>query len=112
MEASHLHSRYIAQVKTLLMRLFRAFVLQYCGIAYNDFRVITVIAQNLLDLVNRLFSSRKFLRVCYIRRNINEIEMERNSKPRDGALAMKRAIHRQYGNDRHCHGVALFVDAA
>lgn len=28
------------------------------------------------------------------------------------ALAMKRAIHRQYGNDRHCHGVALFVDAA
>lgn len=31
---------------------------------------------------------------------------------RDGALAMKRAIHRQYGNDRHCHGVALFVDAA
>lgn len=28
------------------------------------------------------------------------------------ALAMKRAIHRQYGNDRHCHGVALFVDTA
>lgn len=28
------------------------------------------------------------------------------------ALAMKRAIHRQYGNNRHCHGVALFVDIA
>lgn len=24
---------------------------------------------------------------------------------------MKRAIHRQYGKKRHCHGVALFVDA-
>lgn len=40
------------------------------------------------------------------------MEMEENSKLRDEALAMKRAIHRQYGNDRHCHGVALFVDAA
>lgn len=35
-----------------------------------------------------------------------------NSKFKDEALAMKRAIHRQYGNSRHCHGVALFVDVA
>lgn len=27
------------------------------------------------------------------------------------ARTMKRAIHRQYGKKRHCHGVALFVDA-
>lgn len=40
------------------------------------------------------------------------VKMEENSKFKDEALAMKRAIHRQYGNNRHCHGVALFVDVA
>jgi len=38
--------------------------------------------------------------------------VEKKKGLEDRALAMKRAIHRQYGNDRHCHGVALFVDAA
>jgi len=38
--------------------------------------------------------------------------VEKKKRFEDRALAMKRAIHRQYGNNRHCHGVALFVDAA
>lgn len=54
--------------------------------------------------------------VCYAIRDIVfiiKIEMWKNlHRHTDEALAMKRAIHRQYGNNRHCHGVALFVDAA
>lgn len=35
-----------------------------------------------------------------------------NEEQRRKARAIKRAIHRQYGYNRHCHGVALFVDTA